>query len=63
MDLIHALFDAQLTIGDQHLLWREIVGNGFGLASALGGMRRKECAWPVARVGKPQHQTASLGAA
>ncbi|MEK8227427.1 nicotinamide mononucleotide transporter family protein [Oerskovia sp. M15] len=36
MDLIHALFDAQLTIGGQHLLWREIVGNGFGLASALG---------------------------
>ena len=46
MDLIHALFDAQLTIGDQHLLWRESVGNGCGLASARGGLRRKEWAGP-----------------
>jgi len=62
MDLIHALFDAQLTIGDQHLLWREIVGNGFGLASALGGMRRKVWAWPVGIVGNLLLLTVFLGA-
>ncbi|MBD8079689.1 nicotinamide riboside transporter PnuC [Cellulosimicrobium arenosum] len=62
MDPIHALFDAQLTIGDQHLLWREIVGNGFGLASALGGMRRKVWAWPVGIVGNLLLLTVFLGA-
>ena len=62
MDLIHALFDAQLTIGGQHLLWREIVGNGFGLASALGGMRRKIWAWPVGIVGNLLLLTVFLGA-
>lgn len=62
MDLIHALFDAQLTTGDQHLLWREIVGNGFGLASALGGMRRKVWAWPVGIVGNLLLLTVFLGA-
>src|SRR6478736_1257511 len=62
MDLIHALFDAQLTIGDQHLLWREIVGNGFGLASALGGLRRKVWAWPVGIVGNALLFTVFLGA-
>jgi len=61
MDLM-ALFNAQLTIGDQHLLWREIVGNGFGLASALGGMRRKVWAWPVGIVGNLLLLTVFLGA-
>jgi len=51
MDFIHALFEAKLSIGDQQLLWREIIGNVFGLASALGGMRRKVWAWPVGIVG------------
>lgn len=51
MDAIDAFFHATLTIGDQSMLWREIVGNGFGLASALGGMRRKVWAWPVGIVG------------
>ncbi|MCA5894329.1 nicotinamide mononucleotide transporter family protein [Isoptericola sp. NEAU-Y5] len=51
MDAISALFDATLTIGDQHLLWREIIGNAFGLTSALGGMRRKVWAWPIGIVG------------
>ncbi|MFI2102843.1 nicotinamide riboside transporter PnuC [Isoptericola sp. NPDC019693] len=51
MDAIDAFFNATLTIGDQHMSWREIVGNLFGLASALGGMRRKVWAWPVGIVG------------
>jgi nicotinamide mononucleotide transporter len=51
VDLIDTFFNATLTIGDQQMAWREIVGNGFGLASALGGMRRKVWAWPVGIVG------------
>ena len=30
------LFDATLTVAGQEVLWREIVGNLFGLASAVG---------------------------
>ncbi len=33
------------------ILVREVVGNGFGLASAVGGMRRRVWAWPVGIVG------------
>jgi len=38
--------------GGQTLLVREVVGNAFGLASALGGMRRRIWAWPVGIIGK-----------
>ena len=31
--------------------WREIVGNAFGFASAIGGLRRRVWAWPVGIVG------------
>lgn len=62
MNLIEWLFDAQLQIGDQVVLWREIVGNAFGLASALGGMRRKIWAWPVGIVGNALLFTVFLGA-
>ncbi|MRG60847.1 nicotinamide riboside transporter PnuC [Agromyces sp. CFH 90414] len=56
------LFDATLTIGDQQILWREIVGNGFGLASALGGLRRRVWAWPVGIIGNALLFTVFLGA-
>jgi len=56
------LFDAQLHIGDQTVLWREVVGNVFGLLSALGGMRRKVWAWPVGIVGNALLFTVFLGA-
>ncbi|GAB2466845.1 nicotinamide mononucleotide transporter [Conyzicola lurida] len=62
MSIIHWLFDAQLVIGDQTVLWREIIGNVFGLASALGGMRRKVWAWPVGIVGNALLFTVFLGA-
>ena len=55
--------NAQLTIGDQHILWREIIGNLFGLASAVGGMRRRVWAWPVGIVGNVLLFTVFLGAA
>ena len=62
MNPIEWLFDAQLVIGDQVILWREIVGNAFGLASAVGGMRRKVWAWPVGIVGNVLLFTVFLGA-
>ena len=62
MNPIEWLFDAQLVIGDQVILWREIVGNLFGLASAVGGLRRKVWAWPVGIVGNALLFTVFLGA-
>ena len=55
------LFDAELHIGDSVILWREVVGNMFGLASAVGGMRRKIWAWPVGIVGNVLLFTVFLG--
>ncbi len=63
MGLIDWLFDAQLHIGDQTILWREVVGNVFGLLSALGGMRRKVWAWPVGILGNALLLTVFLGSA
>ena len=71
MNILQRLFEAQLTIAGQPILWREVIGNGFGFASAIGGMRRRVWAWPVGIVGNallftvffgvafanPQHQT------
>jgi len=71
MNLLERLFEAQLTIGSQHILWREVVGNVFGFASAIGGMRRRIWAWPIGILGNvllftvffgvafsnPQHET------
>jgi nicotinamide mononucleotide transporter len=56
------LFDAQIAYGDQHILWREVIGNLFGLASALGGMRRRVWAWPVGIVGNVLLFTVFMGA-
>ncbi len=47
--------------GGQTLLIREVVGNVFGLASALGGMRRRVWAWPVGIVGNLLLLTVFLG--
>ncbi|MGO4690702.1 nicotinamide riboside transporter PnuC [Glaciibacter sp. 2TAF33] len=62
MNPIEWLFDAQLHIGGQVILWREVIGNLFGLASALGGMRRKVWAWPVGIIGNALLFTVFLGA-
>jgi nicotinamide mononucleotide transporter len=55
--------NAQIHFGDKHILWREVVGNLFGLASAVGGMRRRVWAWPVGIVGNVLLFTVFLGAA
>ena len=63
MDPITWLFDAEIRFGSgQHILWREVVGNAFGLASAVGGMRRRVWAWPVGIVGNVLLFTVFLGA-
>ncbi|MDO5738720.1 MAG: nicotinamide riboside transporter PnuC [Ornithinimicrobium sp.] len=51
MDVWNDLFNAQLTIAGHSIKWIEVVGNLFGLASAILGMRRKVWAWPIGIVG------------
>jgi nicotinamide mononucleotide transporter len=63
MNWLEKLFEAQLTIGSQQILWREVVGNAFGFASAIGGMRRRVWAWPVGIVGNALLFTVFFGVA
>jgi len=51
MSIISTLYDAHLTIAGHPITWREILGNAFGFASAVGGLRRRVWAWPVGIVG------------
>ena len=51
MSFFNTLYDSYITIGGHQITWREIVGNLFGLASAIGGMRRQVWAWPVGIIG------------
>lgn len=62
MSVLRWLFDAQIQFGDQILLVREVLGNLFGLASALGGMRRKVWAWPIGIAGNLLLFTVFMGA-
>ena len=65
MDILRWLveaFNSQIALpGGQTLVTREVVGNIFGLASALGGMRRKVWAWPVGIIGNALLLTVFLG--
>ncbi|MDN5721348.1 nicotinamide mononucleotide transporter family protein, partial [Corynebacterium sp.] len=60
-DGLTTFLNAQWTIGDSAVLWREIIGNGFGIASAIGGMRRVVWAWPVGIAGNVLLFTVFLG--
>lgn len=51
MSAIDWLLHSEVTIAGSPVLVREIVGNVFGLGSALFGMRRLVAAWPVGIVG------------
>ncbi len=51
MNLLDWLLNGQFHVGGGTLSVREVVGNLFGLASALLGMRRLVWAWPVGLVG------------
>lgn len=58
---LHWLLDARLDIAGSEILWREIVGNVFGMASALLGLRRVVWAWPVGMFGNALLFTVFLG--
>ena len=55
------LLNATWAIGGAPILVREIIGNLFGLASAVGGMRRVVWAWPVGIIGNVLLFTVFLG--
>lgn len=55
------LFNWTIPVGGGGLLMREVFGNVFGLASALGGMRRKVWAWPLGIIGNLILLTVFLG--
>ncbi|SCF26098.1 nicotinamide mononucleotide transporter [Micromonospora viridifaciens] len=57
------LLDAQFQIAGSPVLVREVVGNVFGLASALFGLRRLVWAWPVGMIGNALLFTVFLGGA
>jgi len=61
MNPITWLFEASFEVAGQHIYWREVIGNAFGLASALGGLRRRVWAWPVGIVGNVLLFTVFLG--
>ncbi|WP_305783162.1 nicotinamide mononucleotide transporter family protein [Symbioplanes lichenis] len=63
-NLLTSFYDAQWQVTDtQAIYWREIVGNAFGLGSALFGLRRNAWAWPVGIVGNVLLFTVFLGQA
>ncbi|MEV6814882.1 nicotinamide riboside transporter PnuC [Micromonospora sp. NPDC051296] len=57
------LLTAEVHVAGSPVLVREIVGNVFGLASALFGLRRLVWAWPVGMVGNALLFTVFLGGA
>ncbi|ALC04549.1 nicotinamide mononucleotide transporter [Corynebacterium deserti GIMN1.010] len=61
MNPITELLDATLWIGGVPILWREIIGNIFGLLCAWGGMRRLVWAWPVGIIGNVLLFTVFMG--
>jgi nicotinamide mononucleotide transporter len=63
MSVFQTLYDAHLTIAGHDITWREIVGNAFGFASAIGGLRRRVWAWPVGIIGNVLLFTVFIGTA
>jgi nicotinamide mononucleotide transporter len=62
--VLTAFYDAKWQVTDtQAIYYREIVGNAFGLGSALFGLRRSVWAWPVGIVGNVLLLTVFLGQA
>jgi len=63
VSLFQSAYDAHLTISGHEITWREIIGNAFGFASAIGGLRRKVWAWPVGIIGNVVLFTVFIGTA
>jgi nicotinamide mononucleotide transporter len=55
------LLDASVHVLGADILWREIIGNLIGLASAVLGMQRRIAAWPVGMVANVLLFTVFLG--
>lgn len=51
MSIIEWIYSAGVDIAGHRLSLMEVIGIGFGLASAVGGMLRKVWAWPIGIVG------------
>ncbi len=51
MEFLKQLYEASIQIGGYQLRWLELIGVLIGLASAVGGMRRRVWAWPIGIVG------------
>lgn len=62
LNWLHTFYDAKLTIAGAPVTWREIIGNVFGLAGAILGMRRNVWTWPVGILGNILLFTVFLGA-
>jgi len=60
---VNWLYTAHVVIAGHAITYREIAGNLIGLASAVGGMRRRVWAWPVGIVGNALLFTVFLGTA
>ncbi|MEP6979609.1 MAG: nicotinamide riboside transporter PnuC [Nakamurella sp.] len=63
MNWFEQAFEAHLTVGGAEITAREVIGNAFGLASAIGGLRRKVWAWPIGIVGNVLLFTVFFGVA
>jgi nicotinamide mononucleotide transporter len=63
MGALRWLLDARLEVAGSAVLWREVIGNVFGLVSALFGMRRLVWAWPIGMLGNGLLFTVFLGGA
>ncbi|MCL8024293.1 nicotinamide riboside transporter PnuC [Nocardioides sp. BSK12Z-3] len=61
MNPVTWLLEGTIEVGGGYLSVREVVGNLFGLASAILGMRRLVWAWPVGLVGNVLLFTVFLG--
>jgi len=61
VDIWNDFFGATLTIAGHDILWREVIGNGFGFLSAIFGMRRLIWAWPVGIIGNALLFTVFMG--
>jgi nicotinamide mononucleotide transporter len=55
------LLDTHVHVLGADILWREIIGNAIGLASAVLGMGRRTAAWPVGMVANVLLFTVFLG--
>ncbi|GAB77664.1 nicotinamide mononucleotide transporter [Austwickia chelonae] len=63
IDILRDLFEAKISVGGYPLYWREIIGNGFGFVSAVGGLRRRVWAWPAGIIGNVLLFTVFFGTA